>query len=136
LARLEIANLKQPRTLTEEQKGVIEKSLNGTTRGNIIVRHVILGDAPNFAFVLELEFALMGYNVSPPILDSPYKNFISYVPPKLSKFEGVEVVFNDKQPAYGLKIEEALTKAGISVRHFPNSSLDSNTVEFEVFERP
>jgi hypothetical protein len=135
-ARLEIAKLKQPRTLTTDQMGSIEKTLKGTSRGRVIIEHVIVGDAPAFAYILDFEFFRMGYDVSPSPAENPNLSFLLYVPPKFIKFEGVEMTFSDKQPSYGRKIEEALTNAGVTVLYTPDSTFDSNKVLIEVVERP
>lgn len=135
-ARLEIAKLKQPRTLTTDQMGSIERTLNGTVRGKVIIEHVIVGDAPAFAYILDVEFFKMGYDVSPSPAENPNLSFLVYSPPKLRRFEGVEMIFSGKQPAYGKKIEEALTNAGVPVSYTLDPNFESNKVLIEVVERP
>jgi len=135
-ARLEIAKLKQPRTLTTDQMGSIDKTLKGTARGRVIIEHVLAGDAPAFAYILGFAFFQMGYDVSPSPAENPNLSFLVYSPPKLRRFEGVEMIFSGKQPAYGKKIEEALTNAGVPVSYTLDPNFESNKVLIEVVERP
>jgi hypothetical protein len=139
ISAFEIAELKQPRTLDMEQMYAIENSLNGATRGKVLISHVNEARASSFAYIVGVEFRLLGYDVEPrfPFTDNIIvgqrlisgKKFIEY-------FDGIEVMYNDKQPSYGLRIENALKSANVSIKDGPTPSLDANTVKFNIYVKP
>jgi hypothetical protein len=110
--------------------------LAGSPRGKIVIKHVLVGDAPTFAFMLEVAFAKIGYEVSPSPLENQNLSFIVYSPAPYRRFEGVEMQFSDKHPTYGDKIKEALIGSGIPVLYTPDSNMGAGEAEIDVVERP
>jgi hypothetical protein len=139
ISAFEIAKLKQPRTFDMGQIEAIENSLNGAMRGKILISHVNEAGANSLAYIVGVVFGELGYDVKQrfPVTDDIIIEQTSKSGKKIVEyFDGIEVMHNDKQPAYGLRIENAFKSANVSVRDGATPELDANTVHLNIYERP